>query len=103
MDIHKSHTKEIYRLSREHYIENGKGITPSELKEKMPGYEDLELMGALGRMEGTYLISSWYKNEHDRGEMFYRPNTQSEWAALLEKAMGLDPDEIGFDPMIRDK
>ena len=103
MVLHKLHFKEIYNFSRQRYMENGKGITPSELKEALPDYDPMMVMSTLGSMEGFYLTSSWKLNDEGRMALFYKPNTNSEWAALAERVMGLDPDEIGFDPMARDQ
>ncbi len=72
------------------------------MKEELPEYDGDVVMATLGSMDGIYLISSWEKNDESRWESFYKPNKQSEWASLLEKILGLDPDEIEFDPAARD-
>jgi len=49
-------------------------------------------MESFGIMKGEFV-----EKDDGRKVLGYRPHPQSEWAVLLDRTLGFDPSEVGFD------
>jgi len=95
--LHEPH-RQIYSATRTGYVDEGIPQSMDDIKKKLPDYADIKIASSLGRMESFGIMKGEFVEKDDgRKVLGYRPHPQSEWAVLLDRTLGFDPSEVGFD------